>query len=117
MSPTSVRPARTEVQVRTPDDVLHLQWTHAVVARDWAPRQPTVNCVWEIVHAVTSALDLEALLLNALRVQVRYRLAAAGLPTQAVDGACPADELICQALNDPAGSLALYPLRSWAAAS
>lgn len=117
MSPTSLCLARTEVQVRTPDDVLHLQWTHLVVANDWPPRDPSACYVWEIVHAVTSALDLEALSLNALRVQVRYRLRASGLPTRPVDGVHPADKVICQALNDPAGCLALYPLRSWAAAS
>lgn len=117
MSPTSLRQARTEVQVRTPDDVLQLQWTHAVVARDWAPRDPSVSCVWEIVHAVTDFCGLEALSLNALRIQVRYRLEASGLPTRAVDGVYPADEVICQALNDPACALAVYSRRSWAAGS
>jgi hypothetical protein len=117
VSPTSLRGPRTELQVRTPDDVLHLQWTHAVIASDWAPRDPALCWIWELAHAVTDFCDLDALSLNAFRVQVRYRLKAVGLPTHAVDGMYPADDLICQALNDPAACLRVYPLRSLAAAS
>lgn len=117
MSPTSLRRARPEVQLRTPDDVLHLQWSHGVATRGFPPEDCVWSWLWDIVSAVTTALDQEALPLNALRVQVRYRLEASGLPTRGVDGVYPSDELICQALSDPSCCLAVYPLRTWVAAS